>query len=618
MADDEDTHQEGTAPSSPASEGDKDRQPVLKLAKDRSCPFCGQAFTSSSLGRHLDLYIKPKNPKPADGVHDVEEIKKLRGGITRRQPRSSLKGTAARRDESTEAPEQDSNDRNPSKDAQASNRVSDETPVTSPGRSRQEGARGTFINAPSWQSTGVINNIPPRAPSRSNTDTPAVGQAQRVQDMRRDQSSGQRIKRPEPEPANQWKQQEQAETGRAAEMALRELLGSLQAARRKAEPGPIYEDLDFFALSFPGLCLAILPPPTTLFSPAPFPSAESWSLKPPGAQQSDVLHRLFHDRVKEMRTVTPDNPPDAAIFRHSAHIQGAFENWRLMSEQDKQAAWTLEALRALTTSRDTNNKLKTRVANAEQHATHLEAQYDRLSRCQLPREWLVRPPGTLPMSSSIANEVHKQYPHLDGSDANYEPEAVLSKWREVVRSVSRTQRQPSTNAPTYAASTIRPEHPAEAIQASMIMSGAVFSVGGPMARAADNHGANLNSHTPRECVSYETPPQPGTVLEDDEQLQSTSPYSYPFRPPDDDDEDLANEDVSSVLDTSLTNFVDRNALAKQRRFVQGSFSGGSSGGGLGTFGKFKVNGAGSQSPRVNANGKRPADAPYGMNKNQRT
>ena len=31
-----------------------------KAPKDRNCPFCNQAFTSSSLGRHLDLYIKPK------------------------------------------------------------------------------------------------------------------------------------------------------------------------------------------------------------------------------------------------------------------------------------------------------------------------------------------------------------------------------------------------------------------------------------------------------------------------------------------------------------------------------------------------------------------------------
>ena len=33
-----------------------------------------------------------KNPKPADGLHDVEKIRLMRGGITRRQPRVSLRG----------------------------------------------------------------------------------------------------------------------------------------------------------------------------------------------------------------------------------------------------------------------------------------------------------------------------------------------------------------------------------------------------------------------------------------------------------------------------------------------------------------------------------------------
>src|SRR5690242_6293755 len=64
--------------------------PLLKAAKDKTCPFCGQAFTSSSLGRHLDLYIRPKNPKAPDGIHAVDEIRKLRGGITRRQAKGSI------------------------------------------------------------------------------------------------------------------------------------------------------------------------------------------------------------------------------------------------------------------------------------------------------------------------------------------------------------------------------------------------------------------------------------------------------------------------------------------------------------------------------------------------
>jgi hypothetical protein len=83
--------------------------------------------------------------------------------------------------------------------------------------------------------------------------------------------------------------------------------------------------------------------------------------------------------------------------------------------------------------------------------------------------------------------------------------------------------------------------------------------------------------------------------------------------------------VSNVLDTSITNFVDRNALAKQKRFVQGSFNPSApSPGSGGTFGKFRINGQGSSkgSPVLNSNGKRPAptaDIGYGGGgKGQRT
>src|SRR5512140_2545728 len=69
--------------------GQPSRLDTPKAAKDRNCPYCQQAFTSSSLGRHLDLYIKDKNPKPPDGIHNVDEIRKIRGGVTRRQARGT-------------------------------------------------------------------------------------------------------------------------------------------------------------------------------------------------------------------------------------------------------------------------------------------------------------------------------------------------------------------------------------------------------------------------------------------------------------------------------------------------------------------------------------------------
>jgi hypothetical protein len=85
-----------TEPPAPAT--DTPPQSDTKAPKDKNCPFCGQAFTSSSLGRHLDLYIRAKNPKPPDGVHLVDDIKKIRGGITRRQKIKKELHTPAKRE----------------------------------------------------------------------------------------------------------------------------------------------------------------------------------------------------------------------------------------------------------------------------------------------------------------------------------------------------------------------------------------------------------------------------------------------------------------------------------------------------------------------------------------
>lgn len=38
------------------------------------------------------MLTRGKNPKPADGIHDVDKIRQMRNNITRRQPRASLRG----------------------------------------------------------------------------------------------------------------------------------------------------------------------------------------------------------------------------------------------------------------------------------------------------------------------------------------------------------------------------------------------------------------------------------------------------------------------------------------------------------------------------------------------
>lgn len=197
--------------------------------KDKSCPFCHQAFTSSSLGRHLDLYIKEKNTKPADGIHDVDEIRELRRGITRRQPRNST----SRREDSTpaETPGAQGRKSPPPKSEMGGKR--------SPHLGRDSGAADMFnhngnanfhINQASWEATGVMNNIPITRNGGS------------VQSWDGDDRDG--IRRPEGRNRSVSKQVlakttfeqkqkmvEALDNAKAAELALRELMGSLRAAK---------------------------------------------------------------------------------------------------------------------------------------------------------------------------------------------------------------------------------------------------------------------------------------------------------------------------------------------------------------------------------------------------
>jgi hypothetical protein len=164
-----------------------------KLTKDRNCPFCGQAFTSSSLGRHLDLYIKPKNPKPADGVHDVDEIRKMRGNITRRQSRVA----SIKRDSSTPA-------------GPASARYSyDDRALSTPDLRRVNWT----VNRPGWEATGVMNDLPPRLEPRPSD--------------RRDSTKRDQLKT---ELDQRQKLTEELDTGRAAQLALREILDTVKYA----------------------------------------------------------------------------------------------------------------------------------------------------------------------------------------------------------------------------------------------------------------------------------------------------------------------------------------------------------------------------------------------------
>lgn len=192
-------------PGSTADSGGPAKTPNSGLVtKDRTCPFCHVQFTSSSLGRHLDLYIKERNPKPPDNIHDVNEIRKLRGSVTRRQARTSStkrEGSAISSSKPT-----------PIRDHQ-----SPSTPSYYANINQQRGLVKATFNKPNWHQTGVINDLPPltREPSREGAQSP---------NKRRRTSLKDEVPRRDGAPEESYRM-------RAAELALREVLDSVRAAK---------------------------------------------------------------------------------------------------------------------------------------------------------------------------------------------------------------------------------------------------------------------------------------------------------------------------------------------------------------------------------------------------
>jgi hypothetical protein len=174
-------------------------------AKDKECPYCHQHFTSSSLGRHLDQYIFKKRP---DGIHNVEEIRRQRGGITRRTPRQGLSAK---------------HDRAGSQPTRTSSLEARSPPPTNIDllNGKVEGGVGTRLNALTWHSTGVINDLDTH---KLTSQTPRASTPTGTKRSWGTYETGQRD-------APDSRVEGDKDTIRALELALREVLDSLQAAR---------------------------------------------------------------------------------------------------------------------------------------------------------------------------------------------------------------------------------------------------------------------------------------------------------------------------------------------------------------------------------------------------
>lgn len=115
--------------------------------------------------------------------------------------------------------------------AAAAAMIGRETAMTSPVNMREDSRHNFHLNMANWQATGVINNLPPRMSDGTATNNskytprfaPTIAQVQAM-GLRKD--GGDKSEQ------DMWtRMAEERDAGKAADLALRDVLGSLEAAR---------------------------------------------------------------------------------------------------------------------------------------------------------------------------------------------------------------------------------------------------------------------------------------------------------------------------------------------------------------------------------------------------
>lgn len=402
-------------PDPVANEDDGNAQGKASTSKDRQCRYCGQAFTSSSLGRHLDQYLSKKKP---DGVHDVEEIKRIRGGITRRQARSS----SAKQLEDVNAD-----------DNQAQRTRHSDSPITVPWK-EDTNVKVIQLNMPNWETTGVINGLPGTGTSASTSPLPSISlkrAATAVESPLRSDGTDK-------------------DTIRALELALREVLGTVEAASAHAAPKPSPFDFDFQGQTYPSLCLRLLTPPPMLFSSHPFSTPRAIPIEPPGMQQLEPIKSRIQTLIDRWRiehlsdyqgATEPYNSNTVLDITRQhmemarQHLEIAYQNWAPLPAETKQEQWRLELLRAYVQETSQRKDTEDRLDRLEQESRRLQAQVDMLSRCQWPREFALFPPVNKPLSKEVSShlqQIERLHFRESSEDSYWNYENMVKRWRRVV------------------------------------------------------------------------------------------------------------------------------------------------------------------------------------------
>ena len=206
---------------------------------------------------------------------------------------------------------------------------------------------------------------------------------------------------------------------------------------RAHPPSPF--NFNFFSLSFPELCLQCLSAPLTLLVGSAVPDRFSWSIEPPKPIYHDILREWLGSKLKNLQPrgkshhfpnqiIQPNGTNGHSQESESAgeaeekyyqHLTSAYENWKALSEKQKQELWRTECAKAFAREQEKHKQLKLSLELAEQEIQHLRSQLAQRNAYDHPTESTTF--GTSPIP--ISRETAKNIPELPSY------EALLSRWR---------------------------------------------------------------------------------------------------------------------------------------------------------------------------------------------
>jgi hypothetical protein len=204
-------------------------------------------------------------------------------------------------------------------------------------------------------------------------------------------------------------------------------------------------DFDPYTLNFPSLCLQILPAPSTLFSPTPFPTTESWSTTPPGQKQLDALNKQVRERLlaqQRQRQINQVYPPGAHSNPASAsnsplptpplfdpdpqklfcHIADAFTHWMNQSERTRQEYWQIEILRCYARADDRRREAEVQLENARREIEYLKA-----------NRWTSGASDVSPITINLSTDTTKELGKHGMDFRNWDYDRLIEKCRGAIR-----------------------------------------------------------------------------------------------------------------------------------------------------------------------------------------